>query len=204
MTRLNFYSLILLFSSFFLTDCTKKTSQTTEYIPAELKDYALFQPGSYWIYLNEVSGDSDSSFISKKPEFNYYIPSEVSTIITELCSVYYEGPFLAKTDLSPSSYVLYFPGDIFEAIKPISFSPGQSFNLDGATTLKYLPLVDSMKIADNTFYNVFITQWQYISSQHDTTTNTCYFVKKVGLIKFRHKEAASDSTWYVIRFHAVQ
>jgi hypothetical protein len=204
MKRFFSISFMLLFISLLTTECHKKSQKTTEYIPSELKDYALFQPGSFWIYKNENTGNIDSTFISKKPEFIYYSASYDNNTITELCQVFYEGPFLSTTNLSPSTYHIIFPDYSFEAINPISFKPDQIFELDGATTLKYFPLVDSMKIGNNTFYDIFITQWQFVSLQHDTTTNTCYFVKKVGLIKFNHKAPTSDSTWNILRFHVLQ
>jgi len=204
MKRCNFILIILILFSILITSCKKKQAVVTDYIPSELKEYALFQPGSFWIYKNENTGKIDSTYISKKPEFDNYSASYDNNTITELCQVFYDGSFLFKTNLSPSIYDILFTDYGFEAINSRSFQPNQLFQLNGATTLKYFPLVDSMKFDNNTFHNVFVTQWQYINLQRDTFKNTSYFVKKVGLIKFNHKEPNADTTWHLINYKAVQ
>jgi len=203
MKRFLFVSIILLLFSLSITECKKK-QVVTEYIPGELKEYALFQPGSFWIYKNENTGTFDSTYISEKPEFTYYSESSYDNTITEICHIFYNGPFIQTTYLDPYTYTMGFIRYGFEAIQSNSFVPGRIFQLDGATTLKYFPLVDSMTLSNKTFHNVFVTQWQYITSQGDTFRNTSYFVKKIGLIKFNHKEPNADTTWHLINYHTLQ
>ena len=92
----------------------------------------------------------------------------------------------------------------FEAIDPTSFVPDQIINLGGGATLKYFPLIDSITIGNTNFHDVFVTQHQYISLAGDTFTNTSYFVKKIGLIKFNRKEPNADTTWHILNYHTIQ
>ena len=89
MKRCNFILIILILFSILITSCKKKQAVVTDYIPSELKEYALFQPGSFWIYKNENTGKIDSTYISKKPEFDNYSASYDNNTITELCQVFY-------------------------------------------------------------------------------------------------------------------
>jgi hypothetical protein len=199
---LNIICVILLIS---LLNCKKKSEVNTRYIPNILKEFAFFKPGSFWIYLNEASENMDSSFIIKNPEFTYNQNGGYSTDeIFEECVIRYEGGFIYSTTLGHQSYTIRFPRFGFEAINATTFTPDQTFQLNGSTTLKYFPLVDSMVINNIIFHDVFITQWQWINSLGDTFRNTSYFVKKVGLIKFIHKEPNSDTTWHLLRYHTIQ
>jgi len=56
-----FCCIILLVSS-----CSKKNVETI-YIPEYLKQYGVFQVGSYWVFKNELTGIIDSSFIVSPP-----------------------------------------------------------------------------------------------------------------------------------------
>ena len=89
MKRYIFISTAFLMILFPIVGCKKK-HVVTEYIPPELKEYALFQPGSFWIYRNEVTGATDSTYISKKPEFTYYSVG-YDAITTEICNIFYGG-----------------------------------------------------------------------------------------------------------------
>ena len=64
--------------------------------------------------------------------------------------------------------------------------------------------LDSLTIYNTTFHNIFITQYQYITSLNDTLTHTCYFVKKIGLIKYISQKNSKDTTWNLINYHAIQ
>jgi hypothetical protein len=182
----------------------KKKQVVTEYIPNELKEYALFQPGSFWIYRNEITGGTDSTYISNKPEFTYHSEGYDDYTIPEICHLLYDGSFFISTQLEPHRYYIFINRYEFEAIQPTSFVPNQIINLYGGATLRYFPLIDSMTINNNTFHDVFVTQHQFISLTSDTFTNTSYFVKKIGLIKFNRKIANADTTWHILNYHAIQ
>ena len=186
-----------------LPGCKKQQKVTSEFIPSELKEYTLFQPGSFWIYKNEITGAIDSSYITKKPEFVYHSEGyDIDTL--EICHIYFDGTFISSTQLEPHHYYMYINRYEFEAIRPTSFTPDQIFNFGGGATLKYFPLIDSMTIDNTTFHNVFVTQHQYVSLAGDTFSNTSYFVKKIGLIKFNRKVPNADTTWHILTYHVKQ
>jgi hypothetical protein len=94
MNRLTFALAITAILGLLFHAC-KKEEPSTYYIPASLNEYAVFQPGSFWIYKNEVTGDLDSVFISSPPVFTYnhsggydYDP------IDEACQIKYFGSFI--------------------------------------------------------------------------------------------------------------
>jgi hypothetical protein len=85
-----------------------------------------------------------------------------------------------------------------------SYEPGHVFTLGSESTLTNIASLDSMTIYNHTFYNVFVTRWQRITSQSDTFRFTSYFVKKIGLIKYDQLMYNTDTSWTLLRSHTVQ
>ena len=203
MKRYHFYSAVLVIVVFSTINCYKREEIITEYIPTELKEYSIFEKGSYWLYKNENDGNIDSTYIFSGPIFNYYQMSETDYTATEQCQIFYDGSFIGSTFITPDEYKLYINGHSYVGIKPESLLPGKIFTLESKTTLTNINLLDSITIYNHTFHNVFVTQWQRIYSQTDTFRYTSYFVKKVGLVKFTCRMHNVDTTWTLVNCHAI-
>ncbi len=204
MERLTFALALTAIFGLLFQSC-KKDEPTTHYIPASLKEYAVFQSGSYWIYKNEITGHLDSAFISSPPVYRYnhsggydYDP------IDEACQINYFGSFIQTAYIYFDMYYLFFKGYNCQVMDATSYEPGHVFILGSESTLTNIASLDSMTINNHTFHNVFVTRWQRITSQSDTIRFTSYFVKKIGLIKYDQMMYNTDTTWTLLRSHLVQ
>jgi len=204
MRRILIISITLLFISFSTISCSKKKSASTEYIPSALKDYSIFQSGSYWRFKNETTGNYDSTYIAHGLSFTYNHEGDNDySPILECCTIHYSGSFLQETYIEPTAYTLFFKGLQLEAIDPSPFLPAHFIELDPITSLTNMSTLDSMTIYNNKFYNVFITKWQRIRSSTDTVRCFSYFVKKIGLVRFERYENRTDTIWNLMNYHIV-
>jgi hypothetical protein len=187
-----------------MISCIKKQSASTEYIPSTLKDYSIFQLGSYWLYKNEITGNYDSTYIADGLSFTYNHEGDNDySSILECCTIHYSGSFLQETYVTPTAYTLFFKGLQLEAIDPSSFFPNHVFEIDPETNLTNISTLDSMTIYNNKFYAVFITKWQRIRSYTDTLRCISYFVKKIGLVRFERYENRTDTIWNLMNYHII-
>jgi hypothetical protein len=204
MKRIKNYFLFLVIGTSILHSCNKKQNVLTYYIPNELKEYAVFQPGSYWVFKNDLTEKFDTSNIIIAPNFSYYHEGGYnSDPIWEKCTLYYKGSFLFSAYLDPYLYSLDIHGHVFEPLNPQSFTPGKVFKLDARTTLNYSGIIDTLTIFGKSYQNVFTTTNSFVNQQNDTVNNICYFVKMIGLIKYIHSEAGQDSTWSLYDYHVI-
>ena len=61
------YSIIIFLSIIFFSCCKKKPYE--RFIPADLKAYWDFKPGTYWIYQDSITGAIDSVYVTKRTNY---------------------------------------------------------------------------------------------------------------------------------------
>jgi len=167
-------------------------------IPERLKEYGVFQAGSYWIFKNEKSGLSDSVFMKSAPRF--FIIHSGDGPWFEICRLSYDSSLIAEGGMDWGSYSLSFTnryGGLCLCAK--SFQPGY-FEGD----FKNLDYFDSLEVNGNMFYDVIHTQYRSIGFDRDTLVYNYFLAKSAGLIKFNFRWNSSDTTWSVIRYHAIR
>jgi len=95
----NIFVILLITSLLIILGCNEKnnTNQLTLLLPDTLKKACLFAKGSYWIYKNDSTGQTDSTFVSGDP-------------ITGYKERYYANTYLAEYKEIPlqSSIICYF------------------------------------------------------------------------------------------------
>jgi len=188
---------IVLFSS-----CSKKQGTPTLYITSELKDYALFQKGSYWVYKNDIRQSYDSSRILNDPSVSYFLEGGYDyEYLGQVCHIHYTGTFINDAYLGPYDYDLSIRGIAFE---PIKFVSGTTFTFSDRRKTLTFSKIDTLPIFEKVFYNVLKTTYVYIAGPNDTISNTSFFVKKVGLVKYISSEAGIDSTWNLYDYKVIQ
>jgi len=50
-------------------DCGKDNDKPTYYMPQDFKDYVMYPVGSYWVYEDSISGETDSIVLTKQETF---------------------------------------------------------------------------------------------------------------------------------------
>lgn len=196
--------LCLLTLSIFFCSCKKKENIYI-YIPDDLKDYSVFYTGSGWKYLNEATGTYDTTWITGDPSFSFYSIGEDINKFTEECVITYHPPLMVRAKIDPYSYRLAIRSSYScTAICSRSYSPGVIFGGLPAGMLTNIAQLDSLKVNNRVFNNVLVTQYQtIIYPQKDTSTFTFYFVKKVGIIQFKHSLNGADTSWSLINYKTV-
>lgn len=183
----------------------KKEKPSTYYIPVSLKQYAVFQPGSYWIYKNEVTGKSDSNYISQPPVFLFYQGSPEYGLIEEEAMIYYHGAIFQSGSIRYNYYHLAFNSHSTNAaIYAGSYEPGYKIHEASGATISNLAMLDTVAINGITYHGVFVTEWKEILVSKDTLRDVSYFVKGVGLVKIEQHLGGTDTTWTLLRSHTVQ
>ena len=167
-------------------------------IPELLKEYSVFNVGSFWIFKNEMNGKSDSSFIQVPPRFIPGGYGEDDPNI-ETCYVTYGGAFMAGAAIDPNicsiNFVNRLNGNCLEYYNHPQENNDWHF--------KIIQNLDSVTINQIVYYNVLNTQYKATASPGDTMTFTFYLAKSIGLIKFNLHGNDRDTTWSLLRYHVV-
>jgi hypothetical protein len=180
----------------FLLSCNKEAEKY--HVPESFKEWALFQSGSYWIYLNENSGKIDSSFIYSGPSTWFYEPAgdgKLYEIISYHISGIGEFRLGAKTDQSILLIQGIFPGGTYVLTSLVTSDLSNLVSPTCWVVKRY----DSLTVNDQLFFEVIHTRDTFSNS-----TNDYYIAKKTGLIKFAIKNSHGDSAWSLVRYHVVQ
>lgn len=193
----------LILNLIFLQGCHKKEPSTV-YIPEQLKVYSVFQVGSFWIYKNETTGEIDSTIIQVSPQFSYIQISGDGPIF-EKCVINFDSPLISSSYTYLDEYWITLKNGLPSiCLRSTSFQPGYIYAYNQFSYFKNISYSDSLIINDNVFYNVMNTLYKTITLNLDTITYTFYLAKSVGLVKLNIKINNNDTTWSLIKHHAVQ
>jgi hypothetical protein len=194
--------IFLFLLSFF--GCKKSSSSIEEVIPDEIKQWYLYQTGSYWIYKNEQTLQNDSTYIKQAPSFRqeYFYRDDGSIHgIEDHIDVSYSSKFLKSSDIAPEDVdVNTFIEGIIEFNSNMIL--GQKYQIDGI--FEYVRHFDSLSIDNQYFHDVRQTRFSTVLNNSDTLTHTFYVARHVGLIRLIQTRSGVDTTWSLVRWHAVQ
>jgi hypothetical protein len=199
-----FISILLLLIFLIFSGCNKNKAHD-EYIPDQLKQYSVFQMGSYWVFKNESTGAIDSSYLLKPPVYLYDDPvNDPPQNLNETCEIYYGGTFLLSSWVSPDQYLVNFKNGYGGFCLYSNFKPGYTVGDYAGGLFKNLGFLDSLVINDQTFHQVMKTQYQSLTFDLDTITQTYYLAESVGIIRVQLRKNQIDTTWSLVRYHVVQ
>jgi len=194
---------LLLSLSILLYSC-KKNSTSVDYIDNSFKPWALFQKGSYWVYLDEKKQIVDSTYINIQPITFLSPPApashqyecvtfNISNSFIKTCVINAGGdnPMLTFWDFNSNNEVLdnYNTNGLGTPLSPIGCS--------------LVEIIDSVVINSNIFTHVVHTKDTNNYYPHQWRKDY-YFAKNIGLLKFSIKTDSIDSTWSLLRWHVVQ
>lgn len=186
-----FFTLILLGVNFMFPSCSKKPDPV--YIPGQFAEYTVFNTGSYWIFINDKSGRSDSMYVSTAPSYFF---TETGPLY-QGCTIRYGGTLFQEGIVNPSEYWMVWRNSIsLFCLNYTSFEP----NWSGSWNFRNLNYFDSLYVNKQWFYDVVNTQYKILHLGGDTTSYTLFMAKSAGIIKFTIHSKTTDSTWSVIRY----
>jgi len=190
-----------------LSSCKKKESVYT--IPEEFRAWSVFQPGSYWFYLNEQTQSIDSSYITGFSDQMRGVANDPHNIwYWENVNIDFTGSFLSHFEIMSTSnnfaslYVNYRSGSSM-ALQLAYFN---NYGLVHREThlMGVVKVFSEFNVNGNTFTNVYQTRDSWSSGNGYADTVDFYFAKNIGIIKLEKHLAQTDTTWSVIRWHVVQ
>ena len=180
-------------------------------IPAEMKEWTMFKPGSYWIYKNETTNESDSSTYKYGPYFEQ-IPCGNCPVEQHMW-FFVNSPAFVKFTIyggADSNAYLEVTTRNYSATDVLTYHtlihPDSSSNTsDYLMTYKCLGEFDNFILNGNIFTNVIGTHLEgkdYYEENNSFTES--YFARNIGLIKFRQHTSKGDTTWSLMKWHTVQ
>ena len=193
-----FIALIL----FFLAGCKKK--ERVHYtIADDVKQYGLFQKGSYWIYLNESTNQIDCTYVSQPPVFyteNLEGPEDEPLID----NIFVYGPIFSKLWLT-GNYLFLENGFSIWAVFLSDVKVGNN-RIIGSSKYQCLKMYDTLSINGIKFFQVLHTKYAalLLEGSIDSVINQFFIVPKIGIVKMRKACDQSDTTWSLLRYHVVQ
>ena len=204
----NSLNIIALIIMLIMTDCKKE--QKYYALPQDFLEWVYFKNGSYWIYLNEKVGTSDSCYILYYPmiaslinePYNY----KYDGISTGFISSFLQGSLIVSTP--DFSYADFFTqkGGRSLSIRTDTYIGQQVEFLDAL--YEKVAVFDTLTLNNTIYRNVIYTRVafpsSYTKSSHDSIIRKYYFAKNVGLIKYEIQESNTDSTWSLMRYNIIQ
>jgi|GEM_PF-1430308 len=192
---------------FNLSSCGPKELHT-DYIDQRLKDYCIFQEGSYWVYQNEI-GDIDSLYLFQREDFTIEDDDRnYESIDLRFTSSHYPadifgmaaGPFVGggghlseywdKLYLTPMGGFFYFSEQID--------TPGLTTEILAGTEETYTAYFETLLVGDSTYKEV--RQYDFRMGNL-LSRETIYWAKGIGRVKY----IDSDSTiWNIIKYKATK
>jgi hypothetical protein len=181
-------------------------------------DYCFFKPGSWWVYVDSISGTKDSVYVTSSSLNNDTVTEEDNvgyTGIFERFYVYMDCSYLGFTqkqyahsaasqysNFDHVQYYRYKPGFTSgtESLFLSTFQDGFSYGLSpGIMTVigKY----DSILINNKYYKDVVLFYNDGNSAEYSNETYT-YFAKDIGLVKKNIPD--SSRNWVLINYNVVK
>jgi hypothetical protein len=190
-----------------MNGCEKKDEN--HYIQDSFKEWAQFEKGTYWVYMNENTNEIDSAYIDLSGENYLYSPSynnvhyETSryNIRNSLGST--NTTVVLYADQDADSYLL-FEGYLGHIITN-SYRATANISNQITSTCRVVRRHDTLLINNQIYSNVIHTRDS--SSFNDGiqySISDYYFAKNFGLIKYSFKENSIENKWNLIRCYIVQ
>jgi hypothetical protein len=189
-----------------LTNCNKKEDPQHYVISADFKKWVDFKDGSYWVFINENSGLSDSCYIIHKEDFTdtyYQDAGYVYDVINIILSrgTFFNGIFI-QAEANFNWATIGLNNGVGEYALRNDIQKGQ--RISGTKGIyEVVDVLDSMQINNYYFRNVIHTK-----SSNDWTTGSIihdyFFAKGIGLIRLHQTFMNTDTTWNLLRWKTIQ
>jgi hypothetical protein len=175
-------------------------------IPDDLKQWYLYQQGSYWIYQNNKTSKIDCTYISAPPIFSQGKLERDDGSIYEIddnIGIDFNSNLIHSCSIDPDEvFIMTYPITT-NYLYLSAYEKGVKFtNYDDA--YEYVTDYDSLLINNQYFHNVRCTRdWSGLTCG-DTTIYTFFYSQHLGLISLNKNYGKYDTTWNLIRFHPLQ
>jgi len=180
-------------------------------IPDEFKAWTMFNPGSYWLYLNEKTQEIDCTSVKHGPyykeELCYNCP------VVQYMWYYTKSSFLMKFDAvggKDGNATLTLTTNKGEGLaltqRTINAPEDSDSTYYGCYTYRFIAKTDTFSLNGNQFNNVYHTrlEWTGCYAQTDHMTYDFFWARGIGLISLKKTYDNQDTTWSLVRWKAIQ
>jgi hypothetical protein len=194
------------------------SAANTVLIPQDLKDRFFFKEGTYWIYQNIQTNETDSVWVWKfynenvsadKYENNGINNKCYETIGTSLKSIMfvnksrytsYQTTFYPKKSTGEEVFGLdeSTPLNNYTAIYRIEIRGNKYENQDGAEIL----MLDSLTTGTKIVFKDILRLKYPVGFQTQDYMDDMHYAKNIGLVKFHR--FTDNSNWELIRYNIIQ
>lgn len=206
MRKMRLFYKILLNAIFIVSACLfYGCSKDYDYIDQVVKDYCIFEKGSYWIYQDSITKGVDSVLLRQSLLECREVYVEWGRHLDEFYESEY-GHYLSDTSII--CYSLLDPHRVYH-YRIIGFNSGmQDVEKNPILHISFIdfiiPDLDSYSIEKNVFNNVKITLEKNIFNDFTSNYSTkCYWAKDIGLIRYEIYNANNEilNTYNLIRYN---
>lgn len=192
---MNVVKKIIMANSFFLIvlymGC-KKEEHKTYYLPEPMKEYICFDAGSYWVFQDSLTGNSDSVNLT---ESTIKMLQDQSSDVEVLYQYYYHSYEAATYNyftnlIYPDKYSYTYGGGAGEFFYKDNLQLGES--LGG---IEYIENFDSIFVTNCWYFNVMCFRNKYDA--------VYYWARGVGVIKRTDGDGQCDWNWKIVRYSLI-
>jgi hypothetical protein len=170
--------------------CHEPNDNSLISLPQDVKDYGVFQVGTYWVYRNDSTLQVDSIAVESTNRDTVSINTNCGIEFRERSNVYFSSNFLGV------SYSLESQSD--QVLLSSSISDGAEIFYTWQNASNHL--LDSLETGGTIYYDIFIGSNQYGGPITDYLS-----ARHFGIIKKLIYPASGDvESWSLIRSHIVQ
>jgi hypothetical protein len=190
-------------------------SNNTVLIPEDMKARFYFKEGTYWIYKNIATGETDSMWVWKSSnEINPTNP-KISQKGLDKCYEWFSYQIRNKIYFNTNYYtnigISLYPRDGLDnskelfglgEISPVTnFRPQFRIEIIGSIYENQsgfeINFVDSISLSTNLFFKN-VLNLNFPNGNSNDMYNQIYYAKKIGLVKF--ERGTDNSVWELIRY----
>ena len=211
--RFIYKTVAIVFLGILLSACWKPTYDEV-YIDQESRDYYMFKEGSYWIYQDSITNNTDSVVLMQtlleyieKHEGEWKGVIRKKEFYTGECYHYLSDTTISRSYRIDPEVVSCFPIIVFNSgIQDLEKNIGLCVSaIDRHARTSYLP---SYSIEENIFNDVKIV-WQKYPIRHPGSYYTTdyyirsYWVKNIGLIRYELYNSNNEilNTYNLIKYN---
>ena len=207
-----FHVIFIYFILVLLMSCKKSEEpnpvivQNTNYLLSpECKQWTMFQPGSYWVYLNEKTQSSDCTYYKHGL---YYNKENYYNGIHEYNWFFVNSNMFIKFSLAGGNYGNTLTVSIPNSQNLIALtqkSLADSVTRDSVPGIYTYTLVEKLPfftLNGNKYTNVVHTKSSLQNSDNDVYD--FYWAKNIGIIYFKKKYDLHDTAWSLTRWYVNQ
>jgi hypothetical protein len=190
--------------------CKKEEKPVHSTVSAEMKAWAVFSPGSYWIYQNDSTYELDSVYVIKNDTFTKVGYSDGETHWTaEEIKTYMRNSKNYLIVISTSSECHVYEGDENEKYsKSFEFLYLKDKNEFFSPTGKPLTIIDSLYLNGQKYNNIvkYLVDCIYSGSETnpESNENIYYAARNYWIIKKIETYNNQTESWSLLRYNINQ